>query len=88
MKAWFAAAKLKIYTVVGAILAGMWYYIKHLKKKNEILEHNEEVREEVEVIKVEMDAIKEEVVSHEDERIENRIKASAGKSRRDRANKL
>ena len=56
--------------------------------KNARLEHNEKIRDKVDEIKVEQDEITEEVLKHENERVENKIKANSGKSHRDRANGL
>ena len=80
--------KTKLIAVGAAIGAIMYGYIKYLRAKNERLEHNEEVREEIEEIKVEQDAITEEVLNHEESRIEERVKANSGKSRRSRADSL
>lgn len=79
---------LKIKLGAIALIAAMWYYIKYLTSKNARLEHNEKTREKIDEIKVKQDEITEEILKHEDERIENRVKANSNKSRRDRANRL
>lgn len=79
---------LKIKLGAIALIAAMGYYIKLLSRKNARLEHNENVREKIDEIEIKQDEITEEVLKHENERIENKVKANTGKSRRDRANRL
>ena len=79
---------LKIKIAAAALIAGMWFYIKWLLSKNARLEHKDKVRDKIDEIGEKQDAITKEILDHEDERIENRVKANSGKSRRDRAGKL
>jgi len=81
-------AKWKIWGIVAAIIAVMWFYIKFLISKNARLEHEKKVKEKIEEIHEKQTIDRSEALKNEKQTIKKRIKANSGKSRRDMASKL
>lgn len=80
--------KWKAYGVLAAIFSGMMLYIKLITSKNKRLEHKNKINEKVKEIHEEQILDTKEVLNEEPGKIEQRVKDSAGKSRRDRASRL
>ena len=79
---------IEILAIGGIVIAGLLAMLGFKNGKIEVLERENKVKDKINEIRVEQDEITKEILTHEKERIDNKVKANSGKSRRDRASKL
>ena len=79
---------LKITMVMATVIAAMWLFIKHLLGKNAKLEHRDKVNEEIKDIHEQQIEDEKEILTNEVTRIDEKIKDTKSKSRRDIASSL
>ena len=73
----------------GVLLIGiLLFVVRLLRRKVEVLEHENEVKTKIAEIHEDQAEAKEEILNEEPEKIKEAVKKSSGKSRRDRADRL